>query len=301
MRAVNLILSKYYIMSWPNFFIVGAPRAGTTSLYQYLKEVPGIFMSSIKEPNYFSVKTIPDKKPYRPVRNTKSYLELFTCSKDEKIIGEASTNYLYDEEAVKLIHEKNPNSRILISLRDPIERAWSHYMLLKHSGWKHYAFSEQIKKELTEEIDFEKPHIRLKAGLYSKDVEKYFELFGRKQVKVIIFEEWIKNVKNTIEDILQFLNIHETINDIKYKIYDPDHIPRGKLAEILIHNSTVNKISNKITNDSFKSFSKKLLSKNQTKQKMSQEDKTKLKKYYIKDVEKLQTLLERDLPWPNFN
>ena len=286
---------------WPNFFIVGAPKAGTSSLYAYLKDIPGIFMSSIKEPNYFSVKKIPDKKPYEPIRDTESYLDLFTQSRDEEIVGEASTNYLYDPESAKLIHEKIPNARILISIRDPVERAWSHYMLLKHSGWKHYPFSEQIKKELKNEIDFKKPHIRLKAGLYSEDVKKYLDLFGKKQVKVIIFEEWIKNIKNTIEDILQFLDLNQSINDIKYKIYDPDAIPRGLISKMLIRSNALKKISNNITNNSFKSFSKKLLIKNQTEQKMSQEDKEILKKYYREDVDKLQLLLKYNLPWPNFN
>ncbi len=288
-------------MLWPNFFIIGAPRAGTTSLYQYLKEIPGIYLSPIKEPNYFSGKTIPDKKPYRPIRDSESYLDLFGQTKDEKIVGEASTNYLYDPEAINLIHEKIPNARILISLRDPVERAWSHYMLLKNSGWKHYPFSEQIKRELKNEINFKKPHIRLKAGLYSEDVKKYLDLFGKKQVKIIIFEEWIKNIKNTIEDILQFLDLNQPLNDIKYQIYDPDVIPRGQISKILIRSNTLKKISSNITNNSLKSFSKKLLIKNQTEQKMSQEDKETLKKYYREDVDKLQLLLKHNLPWPNFN
>ena len=105
---------------WPNFFIVGAPKAGTSSLYAYLNEIPGIFMSPKKEPNYFSENTIPNDHPIKPIRDKKKYLELFKGVKGEKIIGEASTSYLADPEAPKLIHEACPDAKILISLRDPV-------------------------------------------------------------------------------------------------------------------------------------------------------------------------------------
>jgi len=80
---------------WPNLFIVGAQKAGTTSLYEYLKEIPGVFMSPIKEPHFFSHASI--KNPWQtPINNEKDYLNLFKNVKDEKIIGEASPTYLSD-------------------------------------------------------------------------------------------------------------------------------------------------------------------------------------------------------------
>ena len=84
---------------WPNFFIVGAPKAGTTSLYWYLRNITGIYMSSIKEPNYFSIKVRPKDYFLRPIRDKRKYLNLFKDVIDEKIIGEASPSYLRDPEA----------------------------------------------------------------------------------------------------------------------------------------------------------------------------------------------------------
>ena len=107
---------------WPNFFIVGAAKAGTTSLYQYLKQIPGIYMSPVKEPHYFSRRVIPDDHHYRPIRDKEKYLSLFKKVNNEKVVGEASPTYLRDPEAPRLIHQVSPNARILISLRDPIER-----------------------------------------------------------------------------------------------------------------------------------------------------------------------------------
>ncbi|MEX0656428.1 MAG: sulfotransferase domain-containing protein, partial [Nitrosopumilaceae archaeon] len=119
---------------WPNFFIVGADKAGTSSLYAYLMNIPGIFMSRYKEPNYFSTMTFGDNHDLRPIRDKKKYLELFKNVKNEKIVGEASPSYLGDKEAPKLIHKVSPEAKILICLRDPVERVYSHYLMLDRLG-----------------------------------------------------------------------------------------------------------------------------------------------------------------------
>ena len=105
------------IKKHPNFFIVGSPKSATTSLHEYLKNIPGIFMSPIKEPNYLSRKTISLDARIKPIRDKKKYLALFEDAIDEKIIGESSTTYLEDEDVPSLIHEEVPGARILICSR----------------------------------------------------------------------------------------------------------------------------------------------------------------------------------------
>src|SRR3989304_10189805 len=114
---------------WPNLFIVGAPKSGTTSLHAYLDKIDDIFMSPIKEPNYFSAQTVSIKHPVNPIRDKKKYLKLFQKGIHNKYIGEASPSYLADSEASKLIHQVSPNAKIIISLRDPIDRVFSHYLM----------------------------------------------------------------------------------------------------------------------------------------------------------------------------
>jgi len=75
---------------WPNLFIVGAPKAGTTSLHEYLKKIPGVFMSEVKEPYYFCKKAVPDYSYAIIVRDKKKYLNLFKKVNDEKIVGESN-------------------------------------------------------------------------------------------------------------------------------------------------------------------------------------------------------------------
>ena len=144
----------------PNFFIVGAAKAGTTALYYYLKRHPDVFMCPIKEPHYFSSdiryenfstfhKRVHSKLKIRDylqnsqlyevhidwVTGWMDYLALFRESNGEKAIGEASTGYLYSESAAANIAEKCPKAKIIIVLRDPIERAFSHYKMYFISGY----------------------------------------------------------------------------------------------------------------------------------------------------------------------
>jgi len=203
----SLLLLLRMLETWPNFFIVGAIKAGTSSLYAYLKEIPGIYMSPVKEPNYFSVSTISDNHRVNPIRQEQQYFKLFSKVKDEKIIGEASPNYLIDPQAPDLIHKVSPNAKILISLRDPIERLFSYYLMIVRLGDTHKSFQDEVHEVL--KLDHpEKSYLGLRGGLYYEAVKRYYSTFGEKQVKIIIFEEFIKNPKKNCRRCIKF-SLHQ--------------------------------------------------------------------------------------------
>jgi len=290
---------------WPNFFIVGAPKAGTTSLYAYLKDIPRIFMSQRKEPHYFSCNVVSEKSASKPIRNKKKYLKLFEKAKEEKIIGEASVTYLADPEAPKLIHEVAPQARILISLRDPINRLFSSYLMQgPRMGRLKLSFSEELRITLEQTkrnqfYDFSR--LLLKFGLYSESVKRYLDIFGKEQVKIIFFEEFIKNPKSTLMDILNFLDINYTLDDFKPKIHNPYSVARSPISQLLFRSKTAGIVAKKIFTYDFRRFLKEqVLVKNDVKPEIDERDKEILFNYYKDDVKKLQTILCRTLPWQNF-
>ena len=116
-----------------NTFIVGAPKAGTSSLHFYLNQHPEICMSSVKEPNFFSAKEV-ENLYYNSqiVSSTKDYNSLFES--DVKIKGESSVSYLYYKEVAKRIYEYNAKAKIIIMLRKPVDRLFSHYLMDKRLG-----------------------------------------------------------------------------------------------------------------------------------------------------------------------
>src|SRR5258708_108403 len=163
------------VSALPNFFIVGAPKAGTTSLYYYLGQHPDVYMSPVKEPNYFAEEIrlcnigaqwqdwaqrendslqqyllgpMQEKRFGGIVSNWTDYLKLFQNVNGEKAIGEASVCYLWSRTAARNIASTTPNAKIIMVLRNPVDRAFSQYKQAVASGLIGKSFREQVRKSL---------------------------------------------------------------------------------------------------------------------------------------------------------
>jgi len=286
---------------WPDLFIVGAPKAGTTSLYEYLKKIPGIYMSPAKEPFYFCKNTIPNYSYAPQIRDKEKYLNLFKKVKDEKIVGEGSVWYLSDPDSPELIYQQIPHAKIIIMLRDPVERAFSHYLMhAARNLFKTSSFHEQLQQEEKNNVDLSIPNIRLRAGLYCDDIQRYLKTFGANQVKIIIFEEFIMDTKKAVKDVLKFLGINHELDDFKSEVYNPSAKPRP-IVNYVLNIPAVNKLQHKLIPQYMQQYIKRKLFPHETeKPTMLEEDRNYLKNYYQNDVENLYNLLARPLPWKNF-
>jgi len=279
-------------MRLPNFFIVGAPRAGTTSLYHHLKHTPTVFMPQKKEPHFFSVI---HPRLLKPVKDEKEYYELFKNVKNEKAVGEASTSYLNDPESPKLIYQRIPNARIIIILRDPVERAFSHYMLARR-GLEKRSFHEAIHAYFNRK-NFDLSVSYLEYGFYSEQIKRYLEIFGSEKVKIIIFEEYVKNVREKVLEVLRFLRVNEEPPNLD-KVYKPHQLQMRKLSSIILGSKTVRKIGSRFVNQFDESMWRKLFfTEAKMKTKILEKDKMLLKRIYRKDALKTQEILGYSLPW----
>ena len=205
-------------MTLPNFLIVGAGKSGTTSLYEYLNQHPDIYLSPVKEPCYFS-----DGNP-RFVRSNDEYEALFDGRTTEKAIGEASASYLYDPEAPKKIQELLNKVKIIIMLRNPVDRAYSQWgQIFYHLGFENLPFEEALREE-DARISHGKYHEDspfyygfyhyFHAGLYYEQVKRQFDHFGRDMVQVHIFEEFILDPLKTCKAIFSFLGVDPSFTPI---------------------------------------------------------------------------------------
>ena len=138
----------------PNFFLVGAARAGTTSLWQYLRAHPDIYMPAAlqgKEPSFFCDLTPPWARKHRTLD---SYLSLFQGAGRRRRIGDASTNYLVSPESPRRIAEQFPDAKILVVLRNPADRAYSLFRLLCYWGLETVTpFEKALAREEQRYID----------------------------------------------------------------------------------------------------------------------------------------------------
>lgn len=236
----------------PNFFIVGAAKAGTTSLYEYLKTHPEIYFSPVKEPNYFStdIKTEHFSTTYRKntildtenyfsqsqlpplqltfVRKPEHYRRLFENVNNEKAIGEASTSYLYSTRAAANINDYNPDARILAILRNPIRRAYSHYLMALRYGHTDMDFHEAIKTDyLKTDKGWGISELFIELGLYYQQLKRYYDTFPSGQIKVLLFDDLVNQPEKVLQECYSFLGV-ETRLPGSFGSFNQAQVPRHK-------------------------------------------------------------------------
>jgi len=281
---------------WPNFFIVGAPRCGTTFLYHYLKQIPGIYMSPVKEPGYFSVSIDPKLKLTKPIRDKKKYLKLFKGVKDEKAIGEASPSYLWDPKAPKLIHDTVPDAKIIMILRDPVQRSYSHYLLGVGLGYQTLPFGEAVKKALNGLDDYS--NRIASTSFYSEQVKRYLDIFKKDQIKIFIFEEFIKDNEKSVKEVLNFLGVSSEIPESVKIVTNIVDVSAGRFTKHLIRNRVLRSIVRDFIPAEGGPIVRKFFSKKTKKPPLSDEDRKFVEEIYKEDAKNLQLVLGRHLPWP---
>lgn len=204
-------------MSLPNFFIIGAAKAGTTGLYHTLKQHPQIFMSPIKEPRYFGMGG--RSNDFRGQGDSsltagmttrfEDYQLLFDGIGDQPAIGEASTWYLMQSEtAAPGIRRCIPNARLIAILRQPAERAYSHYLMYVSLGHERRSFRDALQAEPERTRMHWAPGWRYKAnGFYHHLLQPYTLAFPRQQMRFYLYEDWKTNPTWMLRDIFDYLGV----------------------------------------------------------------------------------------------
>lgn len=198
-------------MQKPNFFIVGASKSGTTALYNYLKAHPEIFLTEPKEPKFFG-SDLPFKKDNFD-NKIERYLSLFSTAKKQKRLGEASTNYLYSTMAAKEIKEFSPDAKIIIMLRNPVDQMYSRHSQLLSLGaeniqnFKKALVAEKKREKQSKSDKWSRILLYRKVASYYKQVKRYSDLFGCKNVHIVIFDDFVKDTAKAYTDVLGFLQV----------------------------------------------------------------------------------------------
>jgi hypothetical protein len=224
---------------WPNFFLVGAAKAGTTSIYAYLSQHPRIFFPAIKEPHFFTQVHPSNELRFLIEAITKRsvYLRLFSPASNFEVIGDASPSYLWCPEAPQRIHEVAPNAKIAIILRDPLQRAYSHYLMDYREGAQHrQQFYEALLEDMNQpEKGWGITYLYYELGLYAEQVRRYLENFGHDRVKILLFEQFRRDVKGALRELAYFLEVDPAPLDSidTSKLYNAYAAPRNQLMRRL--------------------------------------------------------------------
>lgn len=296
----------------PNFLVVGAHKSGTTSIYEYVKQHPDVYIHEKKEGKYFS--SIPFAIAGLKVEDVNStitktlgdYNLLFKSVNNERAIGDVSPDYLYFyknsiENIKKILGDK---IKIIIILRDPIERAFSNYTFYVAHNLETLSFEEALKQEtVRKKTGFWWAYRYTEIGFYYEQVKAYIENFVN--IKIYLFEDFKKNPLDLIKNIYAFLEVDTSFVPNINIVHNISGIPKN----ILIHNLITKKnIFKKIlkpiamplvnlflSSEKQEQVIKIIIQNNLIKPSIKQETRNHLKKLYFNDIQNLQRLINKDL------
>lgn len=307
----------------PNFFIVGAPKAGTTSLYHYLAQHPDVFMSPIKEPNYFSEEIrlanidanwqewaqredeslqqylrgpMQEKRFGGMVSNWPDYLKLFQNVNGEKALGEASVCYLWSKTAAQNIASTLPDAKIIMVLRDPVERAFSQYKQSVASGLVKNSFRELVEANLNRKSDkFDLLNPFLEFGLYHEQVKRYMELFPAENLRIYLYEELRHTLPATLANIFRFLGIDPQFSPDTSEQHLRNRVPRYIWPSYMLKMFRVWSPLKNALPGAFRPAVRKWVFGHSQSLELDPADRVYLNNYYSEDTIRLSTLIKRDL------
>lgn len=285
-------------MTLPNFLILGAQKAGTTSLYRYLGQHPDVFMSPTKEPQYFSYgdKSIPPHliRPHWTL-TLPAYRALFEGACRERAIGEASTSYLHTARAARRIAHQLPEARLIAVLRDPAERAHSNFQF-NHKRLIEDAptLAEALERKQRPPAGSPRQIYRyLDIGFYHAHLTEYHNLFDRRQMRVFLYEDFKERPLEMLREILQFLGVDDGFEPDMTVKYNVSGVPRNQAVRAILRGLRPLRIylERRLPPPLVSRLGKFLI----RPQSQEHDTRRKLIEIYRDDILKLQDLIDRDL------
>lgn len=294
------------VKNFPNLLIVGAAKSGTTSLHNYLKQHPDFFMSYHKEPHFLINNEIGVKRVHKAVTTLSDYQKMFKGSSEYKYRGESSVMYLqFPDITIRNINKYlNKDVKIIIMLRNPIERAFAGYLHnVRYNTSESLSFEKAIEKseERYQKTNDMTPDTRyLHVGMYYNQVKKYMDAFG-KNVHVVIYDDYVRNINGSIKRVFDFLKVDNIEIDTSQR-----HMVGGWIFKNYILKNLM------VSKNGLKTFVKLLLPSSSLRKKIrtiilrfgtskTPELTSKMRKfledYYRNDIVKLENLIDKDLNW----
>ncbi len=279
-----------------NFIGIGAEKAGTTWLSKMLDQHPEIELSEPKEVQYFNKKSsyIFNFKNRNFNKTFKWYSKHFKHCKNNCVKGEFSTQYLIDKEAPKRIKIKFPDIKIIVCLRNPIDRAYSQYLMYKN-------YFKKEKRDFEDVVRLEEEYID--KGLYSFHINRWLKYFDKKQIIFLFIEDIKQNPLIEIKKLYKFLEVDDEFipNKINEKVNSSREINNVLILSLMKYLSqamilfNLSNVIKKIKESGFKEKIINLSTRKIVYRNMENCTRKYLIKKFIKDIEQLEILFKKDL------
>ena len=293
----------------PNFFLAGAPKAGTTALYNYLGQHPEIYMSPVKEPNFFAEelrlanfsehfrKLAESREPARgPVSEWSDYVGLFEDARDEKAIGEASVSYFWSRTAPRVISTKIASAKILVILRNPVERAMSQFSHMLSFAEKPILFAEYLDRAMgSTDTRISEYYPCLNYGLYGEQVKRYREFFDTERIQIHLYEDFRAEPRQVLREIFRFLEVDPEFGPDLSDRHMESAVPRSYFLKNALNRLGIREALRGKLPPEVRRYVRKATQHPREALTMTPEDHARLVGFYRDDIGNLSELLGRDL------
>ena len=293
-------------MTMPNFIVIGAAKGGTTALHRYLKQHPQIFMSPRKEMRFFPFEDNPpdyrgpgdEADAAQMTIKLEDYVAQFEGSEAYPARGEISPIYLYMPQTAERIRHYIPDAKLIAILRQPAERAFSHYLMMKRDRLETLSFADALDAEDQRVADkYGHRWYYLRRGFYAAQLKPYFANFRREQLKVYLYEDYASNPVGFAQDIFRFLNVDDTfVPDMSVR-HNESKLPRVRALQVFLTEprSVKNLFKTFVPARLSRRIGDRLRRQNLAKPQLPADIRQRLTKVYRKDIEELQDMIGRDL------
>lgn len=312
----------------PDFIVAGAAKCGTTTLFDFLDGHPQIYMSPLKEPHFFCTDIrfsnfsneylhsfrsrnfnlerylqgdMKEKIYDWYIEDESEYLQLFRKRTDEKAAGEISNGYLFSKTAAVNILKSIPDAKIIIILRDPSSRAYSHYMANLRDG----RTSNEFITELNSDLNKEKKgwcisHNYIEMGLYYEQVKRFTDIFPSENIRIYLFDDLKHNPQALCEDLFKFIDVDPDIQINYQKKRNEARMPKSANLNRLVTQTGLKRKLFRLFPESRREQIKSMFYRKEPAAKLTAEHRRILIPYFRDDILKLQNLINRDLKnWLN--
>jgi len=292
-------------MPMPNFLVIGAPKAGTTTLNDALSQHPQIYMSPVKEAGFFWAYNQPIdflapgalNLRNRVVTDLKTYQELFKHVAGQKAIGESSVRYLASPQSPGLIRQFIPSARLIVSLRHPADRAFSEFGHQLRDGIEPCkSFAEAIEQERRGERDHWMACRYLHLGFYARSLKRYLEYFDRAQLHISLLEDLQSGPDDLMRNLFRFLEVEDTFTpDLSHKHNVSGVIRNPALRFVWTRSKEIRAGLRRFLPPQFRHAASEWIIQDLVKLPFPADLRSELTEYYRQDILQLQDLIQRDL------
>ena len=284
-------------MALPSFIVIGVAKGGTTSLYRYFDQHPQVYMHPDKGTNYFGWEDArnwqwwdegdaPRALHHFKAKSLDEYEAAFAGATDELAIGEVSEHCLRSPTAARRMRELLPDVKVIASLRNPAERAFSGFLMRTRRG-------EPVGTAY-EELTPTASHV--KEGFYYTRLKRYFDEFPREQLKIFLFDDFRRDTAGIMAELFDFVGVDASFTPDTSSRYNPANVPKSRLVNRVFYHPRVMRTAKTVIPVSAHGLAKRARQLNlRTPPTLPDDLRARLLEIYREDILRLEELLERDL------